>query len=727
MTSSRNDAPRSFADRFRVESRLGRGGMGDVYKAYDTVLERTVAVKTLTPGRADPDAVERLQREARACARLTHPDIVTIHDVLQVDGSVCIVMECLEGDSLEALEQFPRFCTLEAKVGILIRILGALHYAHGKGVVHRDVKPRNVQLLPDGSIKVLDFGVAHVAGAETLTVTGMMTGTVHYASPEQLRAEDTDAGTDIYSTGILAYKILTRRRPFDGDSVAAVLAKVLQEPLPAMGTTWSETFPEIERIVQRATAKRREDRYASAEDMKSALTAFLAASRDALAGGGAGAVSKSERVVVEAPEARALAETDDSAAGRHSGPPVTAATDLGPAARVDSGWQSAATVLIGEAGPVAGTDGDARPVVAEVSRRLRGRLRVGGAGLAALIGVMLIAYSWTSPGSPDRAPVPDPALPTAAPVGGVLRAGTATAGAPAADSPARGANEAMPPGEAEVPRTLTAESVRTGERSSPVAPAAAGEGGRDSSARTDAVAASPPAGNAAIAPAGTPSRPAETARMPDPTGGAKLLYYGPATGHGDAVPAGSDGSAPAAFSGATVVNAGIRYRVLRRASNGEAVDVAPDTTFQSGDRIRFVFEPNVEGFLYVVQRGSTGRWSMLLPHPLINGGQNAVAGFAKVTIPPEGWFRFDDTPGTEQVFVYLSKEPVDTLPGGARPVVTAQTVDQPTVIELANSVRSRDLVFESEDTAAGAGPVAYVVNQDGAGGPVAWTVELHHR
>ena len=321
MTSSRNDAPRSFADRFRVESQLGRGGMGDVYKAYDTVLQRTVAVKTLTPGRADLEAAERLQREARACARLTHPDIVTIHDVLQVDGSVCIVMECLEGDSLEALEQFPRFCTLEAKVGILIRILGALHYAHGKGVVHRDVKPRNVQLLPNGSIKVLDFGVAHVAGAETLTVTGMMTGTVHYASPEQLRAEDTDAGTDIYSTGILAYKILTRRRPFDGDSVAAVLAKVLQEPLPAMGTTWSETFPEIERIVQRATAKRREDRYASAEDMKSALTAFLAASRDALAGGGAGTVSKSERAVVEAPEARlwrrpATARPEDTAVHR---------------------------------------------------------------------------------------------------------------------------------------------------------------------------------------------------------------------------------------------------------------------------------------------------------------------------------------------------------------------------------------------------------------------------
>ena len=164
MNSARDDLPRNFADRFRVESRLGRGGMGDVYKAYDTVLERTVAVKTLTPGNAGAQAVERLMREARACARLTHPGIVVIHDVLQVEGSVHIVMEHLEGASLASLHRFPRLSTLEGKLDVIARILDALHYAHGRGVVHRDIKPTNVQILPDGSVKLLDFGIAHLAG-----------------------------------------------------------------------------------------------------------------------------------------------------------------------------------------------------------------------------------------------------------------------------------------------------------------------------------------------------------------------------------------------------------------------------------------------------------------------------------------------------------------------------------------------------------------------------------
>ena len=161
----------------------------------------------------------------RQCARLTHPGIVTIHDVLESEGSVYIVMEHLPGASLELLHKFPRLSSFEAKVGILIRILEALHYAHGRGVVHRDVKPRNVQVLPDGSVKLLDFGIAHVAGVDALTATGMVTGTAYYASPEQLRGEESGPGTDVYSTGILAYEILTRRHPFDGDSVAAVVAK----------------------------------------------------------------------------------------------------------------------------------------------------------------------------------------------------------------------------------------------------------------------------------------------------------------------------------------------------------------------------------------------------------------------------------------------------------------------------------------------------------------------
>ena len=289
-----------FHDRFRVESTLGRGGMGEVYRAYDTLLDRTVAVKRLTAESAQAPAVERLLREARACARLTHPGIVVVHDVLRAEGGIHIVMEYLQGTSLDSLPHFPRFSTFERKIGILIRILEALHYAHGRGVVHRDVKPTNVRLLPDGTVKLLDFGIAHIAGTAALTATRTLTGTPHYASPEQLRGEESDAGTDIYSTGILAFEVLTRRRPFEGDSLATVVTKALNDPLPEMGTSFVEAFPDVERIVRRAAAKRRADRYADAEDMKNALAAFLASSREAIVALQAEVVATTERLVTEA-------------------------------------------------------------------------------------------------------------------------------------------------------------------------------------------------------------------------------------------------------------------------------------------------------------------------------------------------------------------------------------------------------------------------------------------
>ena len=205
--------------------------------------------------------------------------------------------------------------------------------------------------------------------------------------------------------------------------------------------------------------------------------------------------------------------------------------------------------------------------------------------------------------------------------------------------------------------------------------------------------------------------------------GAKDLYYS-ATRPG--APAGAgEGAAPAGEEVAAA--AGLRYRILRRAPDGAAVEVDADTVFRSGDRIRFAFEPNVDGFLYVIQRGSTGRWSVLLPHPQIAGGRNAVTRFAEVTVPSGGWFRFDENPGSEEVFVYLSREPIRTLPWGGGAVVSAQFVEQPTVIELANSVRTRDLVFEKEDAPDDPERAAYVVNQDAVGHAVAWTVELQHR
>ena len=207
--------------------------------------------------------------------------------------------------------------------------------------------------------------------------------------------------------------------------------------------------------------------------------------------------------------------------------------------------------------------------------------------------------------------------------------------------------------------------------------------------------------------------------------GARDLFYEEEAQVGRATATESVGPAPGQ-------NVGFNYRILRRSPGGAAIEVDPDTTFGSGDRIRFAFEPSTDGFLYVVQQGSSGRWSVLLPHPQINGGRNEVARFRPVTIPPSGWFRFDDTAGTERVFVYLSREPVPTLPGFNGPVQAMAAVEPTAMLDLTRSVRQRDLVFEKEAESArtpdgAAQAVYYVVNQDEAGGAAWGDFGLRHR
>jgi serine/threonine protein kinase len=255
--------------------------MGEVYKAVDPTLGRTVAVKIVRTDSHDSKYLQRLLREAQAYGRLKHSNIVTVYEAREADGLLYIAMEYLDGSSLSAAMDQGQL-SFGAKISVLVQILGALQYAHSQGIVHRDIKPSNVHLLTDGSVKLLDFGLARVMRAQTLTATDTVLGTPHYASPEQLKGEDIDGRTDVYSTGVLAYEMFTHRRPFDGNSIGTIVAKVLSEPAPPLETEWSRTFPEIERIVHRAMAKSVQDRFATAEDMKNALTAFLGSSDAAI-------------------------------------------------------------------------------------------------------------------------------------------------------------------------------------------------------------------------------------------------------------------------------------------------------------------------------------------------------------------------------------------------------------------------------------------------------------
>ena len=266
--------------RFQIQEVLGRGGMGEVYKAFDPTLQRTVAVKTVRPDIDRPDYLDRMMREAQACARLSHPNIVTVFEAGQDNGVVYIAMEYLQGKNLaEVLET--RSLSFEEKIRILSKVLEALHHAHDLNVVHRDIKPSNIHLQSDGTIKLMDFGLARVLVADTLTASGNVLGTPHYASPEQLKGESVDRRTDIYSTGVMAYEMLAGRRPFepDNDSISSVILKVIQQPAAPMDTALSRILPEIESIVSRAMAKAPAERYQSADDMRRALVNFLEQSK----------------------------------------------------------------------------------------------------------------------------------------------------------------------------------------------------------------------------------------------------------------------------------------------------------------------------------------------------------------------------------------------------------------------------------------------------------------
>src|SRR5262245_46270607 len=266
--------------RFKILEVLGRGGMGEVYKAFDPTLQRTVAVKTVRPDIDRPEYLDRMMREAQACARLSHPNIVTVFEAGQHDGVVFIAMEYLQGQNLaDVLGARP--LGFEDKVRILGKVLEALHHAHGLDVVHRDIKPSNIHVCADGAIKLMDFGLARVLVADTLTASGNVLGTPHYASPEQLKGEPVDRRTDIYSAGVMAYEMLSGRRPFepDNDSISSVILKVIQQPAAPMDTQMSRMLPEIESIVQRAMAKAPGERFQSAEEMRQALINFLDRSR----------------------------------------------------------------------------------------------------------------------------------------------------------------------------------------------------------------------------------------------------------------------------------------------------------------------------------------------------------------------------------------------------------------------------------------------------------------
>ncbi len=270
--------------KFTIIRRLGRGGMGAVYEGYDPALDRRVAIKTLTAEViADKDSRSRFEREAKAAAKLQHANIVTIYELGNFGGKEkpYIVMEYLRGTDVATLIGKDGMPIAEA-LDITIQLCRALDFAHQNGVVHRDVKPANLRYLDSGQVKIMDFGIAHVEGGHQITKEGMMIGTVHYMAPEQIRGQALDGRTDIFAAGCILYELLSGGRPFVGESATSILYNIVNET-PAPIVKENVDLPqELQDVLDRAMAKRPEDRFATAGEMARELEKIVTVFRKTL-------------------------------------------------------------------------------------------------------------------------------------------------------------------------------------------------------------------------------------------------------------------------------------------------------------------------------------------------------------------------------------------------------------------------------------------------------------
>lgn len=266
------------SDRYEIESRIAVGGMGIVYRARDERLGRTVALKILKDHLAhDERFVERFRREARSVASLGHPNIAALYDYGEDGDRHYIVMECVEGRDLAQVLRDEGRLSPERATHIAHQVCAALGAAHASGIVHRDVKPANILLGPDDTVKVTDFGIARAAGDSTLTATGSILGTAHYLAPEQAAGETPSPATDVYAMGVVLFEMLTGATPFEGDSPVAVATRHLHETVPAPSSLAPDVPAALDAVVLRATAKEPIERFAGG-------AAFAAALEEARAG-----------------------------------------------------------------------------------------------------------------------------------------------------------------------------------------------------------------------------------------------------------------------------------------------------------------------------------------------------------------------------------------------------------------------------------------------------------
>ena len=275
-TASRPEAPPlTQIGRYELIGEIGQGGMGQVFRARDPLIERDMAIKTI-PMHLDTEARRefeaRFLREAQSAGRLSHPNIVTIYDVGETDDLVYIAMEYLPGKSLREILDASRGLPLDLMLETAVQMADSLAYAHEHGVVHRDVKPSNVIVTADrGTVKLTDFSIAYLAAASDRTRAGMMLGSPRYMSPEQVKGEAVDGRSDIFSLGAVCHEMLTGRPVFDAEALPALLFRIVNSPVPAPGELRAGVPLELDRIILKCLAKNPQERYAKASDLAADL------------------------------------------------------------------------------------------------------------------------------------------------------------------------------------------------------------------------------------------------------------------------------------------------------------------------------------------------------------------------------------------------------------------------------------------------------------------------
>ena len=257
--------------KYRIVGQLGRGGMGTVYKAVDETLDREVAIKVLNPELADTDIMKRFRAEATTLAKLNHPEIATIYELFRSETDLLMVMEFVRGETLDKLCERSGAMPPDRAAALIDRVLAALEHAHRAGIVHRDMKPANVMVTEHGGVKIMDFGIARVRGAEHMTIDGYMMGTPAYMPPEQVLGQEVDGRADLYSVGVVFYRLLTGALPFKADTAIGMVQKQISDaPTPLY--LHRQGLPDwCETILQRALAKSPADRFQTAEEFRAAI------------------------------------------------------------------------------------------------------------------------------------------------------------------------------------------------------------------------------------------------------------------------------------------------------------------------------------------------------------------------------------------------------------------------------------------------------------------------